>query len=109
MCYLPVLIMRWCSSVKNGFIVLTEEENVKMLRDHELIGHDTVARPKILLMRIPVKSIFMGVVGQPIPNRVFDGRILLERVVNRKYIQICTSYSDFSNDTLVYGKIKDGK
>ena len=51
----------------------------------------------------------MGVVGRPVPHRNFDGRIFLERVSKRKYIQTCTFHTNFSDDALINGEIKKGK
>ena len=79
------------------------------LGEHETEGDDTVVRPKMLSRRFPVKSMFMGVVGRPVPHRNFDGRIFLERVSKRKYIQTCTSHTNFSDDALINGEIKKGK
>lgn len=79
------------------------------LGDHESVGDDTVIRSKILSRRFPVKYRFMGVVSRYVPHHGFDGRILLESVSERKYIQTCTLHSNFSYDVLVNGEINNGK
>ena len=43
-------------------------------------GADTLPQPKVLSRRFPVKAMFMGVVGRPVPSKAFDGRIHLERL-----------------------------
>ena len=51
----------------------------------EVDGDDTSKHPQMRSLRFPVKSMFMGVVGRPRPNKNFDGRICLERI-SKKYI-----------------------
>ena len=75
---------------------------------HEKEGDDKICHPKMLSRRYPVKSMFMGVVGRPLPHRNFDGKIFLERVSKRKFIQKCTAHTNFSDDTLVNNEIKNG-
>ena len=65
--------------------------------------------PKMLSQRFPVKSMFMGVVGRPIPYHNFDGKIFLERVSKKRYISKCTAHSNFSDDAIVNAEIKMGK
>lgn len=45
----------------------------------------------MLSYRFSVKSMFMGVVGRPVPHRNFDGNIFLGRVSKKKYISKCTT------------------
>ena len=89
------------------FYRTNRRRKIKILKlgEHEEEGDDTVVRPKMLSRRFPVKSMVMGVVGLPVPHRNFDGRIFLERVSKRKYIQTCTSHTNFSDDTLINGEI----
>lgn len=54
------------------------------LRDHELIDDSAVVRSKMLSMKFPVKSMFIGVAGHHLLHRGFNGRMLLERVSKRK-------------------------
>ena len=63
----------------------------------------------MLSRRFPVKSMFMGVVGRPVPHRTFDGNIHLERVSKKRHIQKCTAYTNFSDDALINSEINCGK
>ena len=47
---------------------------------HEGEGVVTFLRPKIMSRRFPVKLMFLGVFGRPLPHGGFDGTFLLERV-----------------------------
>ena len=76
---------------------------------HEKKGADKIVLPKMLSWRFPVKSIFIGVVGRPIPYHNFDGKIFLERVSKKRYISKCTAHSNFSDDAIVHAEIKMGK
>ena len=44
------------------------------LGKYEAEGDDFISHPKMLSRRFPVKSMFMGVVGRPVPHRQFDGK-----------------------------------
>lgn len=48
-------------------------------------------------------------IGRPLPHHNFNGKILLERVSKKCFIQKSTSYSAFSNDVLLNADIKDQK
>ena len=50
------------------------------LGPHEVEGADAIEMPKTQSQRFPVKSMFMGVVGKPRPDKNFDGKILFKRV-----------------------------
>ena len=82
---------------------------VLKLGPHEKEGADKIVFPKMLSRRFPIKSMFMGVVGRPIPHRNFDGKILLERVSKKRYISKCTAHSNFSDDAIINAEIKMGK
>ena len=58
--------------------------------------------------RLPVKSMFMGVVGRPIPETQFDGRINLERVSETKVVKSLTAYQNFTDDVILNLQIKNG-
>ena len=77
------------------------------LGQHEKVGDDWYAHPKMLSRWYPVKLMFMGVVGRPVPHRNFDGKIFLERVSERKYISKCTAHTNLSDDALVNAEIKN--
>ena len=50
------------------------------LGENEKEGDNKVKYPQTRSYRFPVKSVFMGVVGRPKPDKNVDDRILLERV-----------------------------
>ena len=54
--------------------------------------------PKMLSRRFPIKAMFMGVVGRPIPHRNFNGKIFLERVSERIPVSKITSHQNFTDD-----------
>ena len=84
---------------------------IKFLKQgpHEKKGADNIIFPKMLSRRYPVKSMFMGVVGRPVPHRQFDGKIFMERVSETKFITKCTAHTNFSDDALINSEIKNGK
>ena len=67
-----------------------------------------VKKSKMLSRRFPIKTMFMGVVGRPIPHRRFNGKIFMERVSKTKYVTSATSHTNFSDDALVNDAIKMG-
>ena len=76
---------------------------------YEPDGADEYRRPKIISRRFPVKSMFLGVVGRPIPHRQFDGRILLERVSTTEPVTRQTATTNFSDDIFINNTIKSGE
>lgn len=54
-------------------------------------------------------SMFMGVVGIPLPHRQFNGKIFLNRVSIRNYIQKYTAYTNFTDNALINDEIILGK
>ena len=95
---------------KKWFYRTNRRRKVKLLPigKHESKGDDAYIHPKMLSRRYPIKFMFMGVVGRPIPHRGFDGKIFLERVSKTKYITMCTAHTNFSDDALVNAEIKNG-
>ena len=63
---------------------------------------------KMLSRRFPIKTMFMGVVGRPIPHRDFDGKIFMERVSRTKLVATATAHTNFSDDALVNDAMKKG-
>ena len=59
--------------------------------------------------RFPIKFIFMGVVVRPRSDKIFDGRILLERVSKTHIIRKNTAHQYFSDDVIINSEIKAGK
>ena len=70
---------------------------------------EEVIQPKIRHCRFNVKLIFLGVVVHPCLHRIFDRRILLERVSKHHVITKLTSHTNFSNDAHTYEPIWSGK
>ena len=50
----------------------------------------------------------MGVVGRPIKERNFDGRIHMERVSKIVEVKKMTSHQNICDDVIVNAQIKDG-
>ena len=65
--------------------------------------------PKMLSRRFPIKAMFMGVVGRPIPHRNFNGKIFLERVSERIPVSKITSHQNFTDDVIINQAIKNGE
>ena len=63
------------------------------LGGNEKEGDDKVKHPQMRSSRFPIKSMFMGVVGRPRPDKFFDGGILLERVSKKHIIKKKNSIS----------------
>lgn len=76
---------------------------------HEKKGDDTILHPKILLRRFPVNSMFMRVVGRPLPHRQFIGKNFMERLSKKILISNCSSHTNFSNTALIISETKQGK
>ncbi len=71
-------------------------------------GVDVLKYPKILSRRFPVKSMFMGVVGNPIPEHNFDGKIFFERISKKQKVVQCRSHKNFSHDVHVNEELARG-
>ena len=78
------------------------------LQSHEKPGDDFIPQPKIRSRRFPIKCMFMGVVGRPIPERNFDGKILLERVSTEKIRQMGMADTNFDHKIKVNEDLKNG-
>ena len=92
------------------FYVTNRRRKIKRLPlgQGEAPGMDFIPSPKLLSRRFPVKAMFMGVVGNPIPERGFDGRIFLERISKDEVVTKKMSHQRFSDDRLVNHQIKTG-
>ena len=66
----------------------------------------TVIKNKMLSRRYPIKTMFMAVVGRPLPHRNFNGKIHIERVSETKFISKCTAHTNFSDDAIVNDELK---
>ena len=71
-------------------------------------GVDVAPPPKVQSRRFPVKAMFMGVVGRPLPEKGFDGRVHLERVSKTEEVKSLTAHQNFSDDVILNCEIKDG-
>ena len=47
--------------------------------------------------------------GRPVPHRQFDGKIHIERVSKKRFIQKCTAHTNFCDDALLNSEIVSGK
>ena len=65
-------------------------------------------KPNMLSRRFPVKTMFMAVVGRPIPHRNFDGKIHIERVSKSRILTSATAHTNFTHDAISNGAIKQG-
>jgi len=70
------------------FYTTNRRRKVKRLPrgEDEEEGVDFIPQPKVRSRRFPVKAMFMGVVGRPIPEKQFDGKIHMERGVKRRWL-----------------------
>ena len=72
----------------------------------ETPGDENVIMPKMLSRRFPIKAMFMGVVGCPIPHRNFDGKILLEIVSEKVVVSNLSCHQNFTDDVILNQAIK---
>lgn len=72
----------WRSLDKKFFYTTSRRNKIKVLHrgEREEENAYTIKHPKIISQCFSVKSMFLGVVGRPIPRRAFTGKILFERV-----------------------------
>jgi len=75
---------------------------------HEEVGCERFVLPKRIPRRFPVKCMFLGVVGQPVPHHGFHGKILLERVSEEVGVSWLTSHTNLSDVVILNWKIKNG-
>ena len=59
--------------------------------------------------RLPIQSMFMGVVGRPRPDKNFDGHSFLEKISKTYKNYKKTANQRFSDDVLINSEIKSGK
>ena len=71
-------------------------------------GVDIVPPQKVRSRHFPVKAMFMGVVGRPINEKNFDGKIHLERVSKTVEVTKLTAHQNFCDDVVVNCQIKQG-
>ena len=81
--------------------ILTQGEN-------EMVSPDMISRPKIRSRIHPVKVMYLGVVGCPCMDHLFDGRIMLERVRSRNVLTRVSHNHNFCFDVHVNELLKDG-
>ena len=79
------------------------------LQPGEEEGSDFIPQPKVLSRRFPIKSMFLGCIGRPRPDKGFDGKILLERISETTVVTKMTANQNFSDDVLINSEIKQGK
>ena len=93
------------------FYTTSRRKKIKVLPkgEHEVDGADKFIRPKMRSRRFPIKSMFMGVVGRPIPHREFDGKIMLERVSEEVPITRLGSHTSFTDDAIANAMIRNGE
>ena len=77
----------------------TTNRRRKIKRLPKIAGEEEIKdlpQPKVRSRRFPIKTIFVGVVGQPLPEKQFDDRVHLERVSEKKEIKNLTAYQNFA-------------
>ena len=91
-------------------MVLSSKQKTKVkdiaTRKNEKKKVKAVQRNKMLSRRFPIKTMFMAVVGRPLPHRNFNGKIHIERVSETKYISKCTAHTNFSDDAVINAEMK---
>ena len=99
-----------CYIDEKWFYRVNRRRAIKVLpkNDFELDNVEIARKGKMLSRRFPIKTMFMGVVGRPIPHREFDGKIFMERVSRTKFVTTATAHTNFSDDALVNDAIKKG-
>ncbi len=86
-----------CYFDKKLFYTVTRRCRIKFLPkcEHEEEGADFIVRPKTRSRRIPIKVMYLRVVGRPCADKGFNGRILLERVSEERTIQKQSKHQRF--------------
>ena len=76
----------------------------------KLLGEEfeDLPQPKVCSQRFSVKAMFLGMVGQPLSEREFDGWIFLERVNAKKMVRKLTAHQNFTNDRVLNSQLKGG-
>ncbi len=64
---------------------------------------------KIVSRRHVQKVMYLGVVACPVPNKHFDGRILMRRVAQEKTTKKASSHQRFTDDAILNSEIREGK
>ena len=72
--------------------------NKPPLGTHESKGFDYVHINKIMLRCYPIKNMFMGIIGHPMPHHQFNGRIHIKRVSKTRYIQTYMAHKNVSDN-----------
>jgi hypothetical protein len=101
-----------CYLDEKWFYTITRRQKLKVLPRgrHEAAGANFIRRPKTRSRRLPIKIMYLGVVGRPrtVNGRRFNGRILLERVSRNRKVVKRTKHSRVSTDGLINHEIKSG-
>ena len=89
-----------CYLDEKWFYVTNRRRKIKKLPlgEAEVPGCDFIPSPKMRSRRFPVKSMFMGVVANPNPEKGFDGRILLERISEEVEVKKKYTHQRFTDD-----------
>merc|ERR1712032_509552 len=99
-----------CYLDEKFFYVTNRRRKIKRLPldADEKEGCDSLATPKMRNRRYPVKCMYLGVVGNPIPAKQVDGRIHLERVSKSTMAAKKSVNQRFSDDRNINNALNDG-
>jgi hypothetical protein len=75
----------------------------------EAEGSDRLHARKVISRRHGLKTMFIGVVGNPNEEQGFNGKIFLERIAEEKILARATYRNNFSNDRDINNSIKAGE
>jgi hypothetical protein len=83
--------------------------NVLPCAPHETLEVASVKAPKLRSCCFPTKVIYMGFIAPPIPQKGFDGKIMIKRVSKEDEQQRGSFTDTFSNKYAITHKIKNGR
>ena len=96
--------------VKKWFYITTRQKRLRYLPRHtsKPVGDDVLNWPKCCSRRFPIQNMYLGVVDclMTVGDRLFNSRILIERVSRTKEVTKLIKYTPFFTDGLINNKIK---
>ena len=102
----------YCFLDEKWFFCNSNRKKYKILPPNKEIGETEadayVPRPRVRSRRKPCKVMYIACVAQPVKEKKFDGRILMERVSEYVKAEQMSHAQRFSNDYKINNLIKEG-
>ena len=96
-------------AIEAGIYSIVETQFLKKLpkATHKEEGYDRLCLLKIMLRLFPINCMFLCVVQRSVRHHGFDGNVLLQCVSEEIPVFRFTSHTNFSDDVLINGAIKN--